>query len=84
MAHHEHCDKDEIWVGNTLSTGENIQWLKEKGMKTLRLGNIAYDVFGKPLSEKEGYSPLFINRSEENFHNELMMTRTFGPNWRRG
>ena len=84
MARHEPCDKDEIWVGNTYTHGQHYEWLKSKGLKTLRLGKLAFDVYGKPLADTEGYAPVFINRSEEQRHNEIMMERTFGPNWRRG
>jgi hypothetical protein len=84
MAHHEPCGKDEIWVGNTITHGPHLEWLRSKGLKTLRLGEVAFDVYGKPLEEREGYSPLFIHRIEAERHNEIMMERTFGPNWRRG
>lgn len=82
--HHEPCGKDEVWVGNTPTCGPHYDWLRSMGLRTLRLGKVAFDIHGKPLSESEGYSPLFINRSEESRHNEVMMERTFGPNWRRG
>lgn len=83
MAHHEICSKDEIFVGNTPTLGSHYAWLKSKGLKTLRFGKVSFDIHGKPLAEAEGYSPLFINRSEEHLYNEIMMERTFGPNWRR-
>lgn len=84
MGHHEPCGKDEIWVGNTRTHGPHFKWLQSKGLQTLRLGKVAYDVYGKPLDESEGYSPLFIRRGEADLHNAIMMERTFGPNWRRG
>lgn len=84
MAHHEPCGKDEIWVGNTPTHGPQYEWLKSKGLMTLRLGKVAFDINGKPLAEAEGYSPLFINRSDESRYNEIMMERTFGESWRRG
>lgn len=83
MAHHEPCGKDEIWVGNTLTQGNHYKFLLSQGLKTLRLGKVAHDISGKPLHENEGYSPLFINIIEADHHNEIMMKRTFGPNWRR-
>lgn len=84
MGHHEPCGKDEIWVGNTLTQSDHIEWLQSKGLRTPRLGKIAYDVYGKPMEPSEGYSPVFIHRSEAEQHNAIMMERTFGPNWRRG
>ncbi|WP_156122232.1 hypothetical protein [Aureimonas altamirensis] len=71
-------------MGNTLTHGPHYERLKSKGLQTLRLGEVAYDVHGKPLAKSEGYSPLFINRSEADLHNEIMMELTFGQNWRRG
>ncbi len=82
--HHEPCEKDEIWVGNTPTHGEHFKLLKSKGLKTIRLGNVAFDIYGKPISKSEGYSPVFLHKSEESRHNEIMMEMTFGPNWRRG
>lgn len=82
--HHEPCAPDEIWVGNTLASGKHFEWLKSKGLSTLRLGSIAFDIYGKPIADVEGYSPVFIHRVEEQRYNEIMMEKTFGPNWRRG
>jgi len=84
MAQHEACEANEIWVGNTPTHGLHYQSLKSMGLKTLRLGKVAFDIDGKPLAESEGYSPVFINRSEADRYNEIMMEKTFGPNWRRG
>jgi hypothetical protein len=80
--HHKECATDEMFVGNTARQGAFFPELKEKGMKTVRLGNIAYAIDGMPLPEY--YAPVIIKRSEADLHNEIMMTKTFGPNWRRG
>lgn len=84
MSHHEQCGRDEVWLGNTDKEGDHYKWLLSKGLKTLRLGKVAYDIYGKPLKDEEGYRPVFINRIEEQKHNDLMMELTFGQNWRRG
>ena len=47
-------------------------------LKTLRLGNQAYDINGNPLHENEGMKPVFINNNESNRHDKLMMQHTFG------
>lgn len=80
---HDGCDPHEIFVGNTRRDGDMIQYLKSKGLRTIRLGMVAYDIDGNQLKDIEGYAPVFINRSESDLHNAAMMERTFGPNWRR-
>lgn len=80
--HHEPCGADELYLGNTLRDKNNLEFLKQKGMRTIRLGDVAYDLDGKVLSAS--YAPLFIKRSEEQLYDAIMMEKTFGPNWRRG
>jgi hypothetical protein len=81
MSHHEKCGPQEVFLGNT----ERVNGLgryTEKGLTTIRLGELAYDIEGKKLSEH--YAPIFIHRSEEGRYDEIMMGRAFGANWRRG
>ncbi len=75
--HHE-LAKDEIWLGNT-SGNEN--W--EKGvdipnylahLKTIRLGEQAYYIDGKPIS-RDYCRPLIINKSEASIYNKIQMDR---------
>lgn len=84
MARHEPCGPHEIFVGNTRRTGEHFKFLVGKGLTTLRQGEVAYDIHGRPLSPDEGYAPVFLHKAEADHHNAIMMERTFGPNWRRG
>lgn len=68
---HTSCEhevsKNEIWIGNTSG---NIRW--EKGVdipnsythiKTIRLGEQAYDIKGKPIS-RDYCLPLIVGKSE--------------------
>lgn len=73
---------NEMWVGNTVRNGEDFKYLISRGMKSARLGKQAYCIEEKKLSDY--YAPVFINKSEEPLHNDIMMTKTFGVNWRRG
>lgn len=72
--HHE-LAHGEIYVGNTSG---NVRW--EKGvdiptrfapLKTIRLGEQAYDINGKPLS-RDYCRPLIIHKSEHEAHNRIM------------
>lgn len=80
---HEACGPHEIFVGNTRRDNSSLGYLIAGGMKTARLGLIAYDIDGKVLAQSEGYAPVFIHRAESDLHDEIMMKRTFGPHWRR-
>ena len=77
--------KDEIWLGNTSG---NKDW--ECGvdipnhysiLKTIRLGEQAYDIKGKPLS-RDYCRPLIVNKSEypqvEAIDKERMKAATLG------
>jgi len=79
---HTSCDwqlsKNEIWLGNTSG---NERW--EKGvdipkhyahLKTIRLGEQAYCIKGKPLS-RDYCRPLIIDRSEEEEYSRIYMKR---------
>ena len=79
--HHEKCSPQEVFLGNR-EREKGVGEYKDKGMKTIRLGGQAYDIYGKPLPDT--FAPIFIHRSEEGAYNAVMMEKTFGPNWRRG
>lgn len=79
MAHKE-AGPDELFVGNTLRDGDCLSRLRAGGMLTARLGEVALDIEGKPLSRE--HAPVLIGRSEAALYNDIMMTRTFGPDWR--
>jgi len=79
---HTSCDwqlkKNEIWLGNTSG---NERW--EKGvdipddyahLKTIRLGEQAYCIKGKPLS-RDYCLPLIIDKSEEEDYNIIYMKK---------
>ncbi len=79
---HKSCDHelegDEIWLGNT-SGNEN--W--EKGvdipshwasLKTIRLGEQAYCIEGKPIS-RDYCRPLIINKTDEPEYNRIYQKR---------
>lgn len=78
---HAECKANEIFVGNTDRGVERIEFFKAKGLNSVRLGETAYDIEGKALPAI--YSPIFVSRSEADAHNNVMMTETFGPHWRR-
>lgn len=56
--HHE-LAKDEVWLGNT---GTEIPG-DFRSLKTIRLGEQAYDITGKPL-RRDYMRPLIIKKSE--------------------
>lgn len=79
---HTSCDwqllKNEIWLGNTSG---NERW--EKGvdipkdyahLKTIRLGEQAYCIKGKPLS-RDYCLPLIIDKSEEEEYSRIYMKK---------
>lgn len=79
---HTSCDwqlsKNEIWLGNTIG---NERW--EKGvdipkdyahLKTIRLGEQAYCIKGKPLS-RDHCLPLIIDKSEEEEYSRIYMKK---------
>ena len=80
MAHHERCGPQEIFVGNTDREGGSLERLESR-LRTVRLGEVAYCIEGKPLPPE--FAPLFIHRSEEGLYDAVMMEMTFGPRWRR-
>ena len=78
---HNEAAADEIFVGNTQRNSGRLEWLKAVGVRTARLGKIANDIDGNKLPEY--YAPIFINRSDAERYNDVMMTATFGADWRR-
>lgn len=81
MGCHEPCGPHEIFVGNTMREGGCLAALSAKGLWSIRLGGVAYDIDGKSLPDT--YAPIFIHRDESERHNAIMMDRAFGPYWRR-
>jgi hypothetical protein len=63
--------KDEIWLGNT--SGVDIP-KHYASLKTVRLGEQAYCIKGKPLS-RDYYRPLILNKSEQAQHEEICKKR---------
>lgn len=80
MSHHEACGPHEIFVGNQ-ERAEGLERFASKGMRTVRLGAEALDIEGKSLPDS--YAPIFISRSESDLHNDIMMTKLMGSDWRR-
>lgn len=78
---HNECAANEIWVGNTDRGQGRLEFYKSKGLTSVRLGKVAYCIEGKPLPSN--YSPIIIQRAQADLHNDIMMTATFGPHWRR-
>lgn len=78
---HEPCGANEIWVGNTDKGEARISLLRDQGLRTIRLGSLAYDIDDKPLPPL--YKPVFVARAEIEAYDRVMMQATFGPNWRR-
>ncbi len=78
--HHEPCGPQEVFLGNTEREGGSMTYLAGR-FGTVRLGNKAFDIEGKPLPKH--YAPIFIHRSEEQAYSDYMMAKTSGPNWRR-
>lgn len=78
MSTHPEASDKEIFVGNTNATKipEHLT-----ALKTVRLGEQAYDLDGKKIP-KEYMRPLIIGRSEGGQYDRIMMRRTFGENYR--
>lgn len=76
--HHEPCEKHEHFVGNDDKPHETLAWLHSQGASTARLGSVAYDIDGNVLPLP--YLPVFVRG---NRYHEVMMEKTFGPDWHR-
>jgi len=57
--------KGEVWIGNTKGTEIPGHY---KSLKTIRIGEQAYDINGKPL-DRGCYRPLILHLSEEPMYN---------------
>lgn len=74
MSKYTGARKDEIFVGNVKTekgVPEHLRW-----MKTVRLGEQALDIEGKPI-DPAYMRPLFVGRSEEAIYDKAMMRLTF-------
>lgn len=62
--------RGEVWVGNTHSSTN----LKEKypTLKTIRLGNQAYDIKGEKIPT-DYCRPVFVHKSEEQEYEAIML-----------
>lgn len=77
---HAEAQPDELWLGNTERDSQHFQSLRAAGLASLRQGKVAYCIEGKPLPNT--YAPLFIKKAEQPRHEDIMMTKAFGPHWR--
>lgn len=68
MSKHTGARPDEVFIGNT--TGD-ISHLAS--LTTVRLGDVALDIDGLRLPPI--YRPVFINRSESDAYDRIMMAR---------
>ena len=69
---HKELKDGEIWVGNTdVRKGLKIP-SRLATMKTVRLGEIAYDIHGNKIDQNY-CRPLIIHKSEENLYNKIML-----------
>lgn len=71
MSHYNGAGQSEIFLGNTLEAMFPEDHLK--GLKTVRLGDVAYDLDGKVLPDY--YKPLFLDKSEAGEYDRIMMDR---------
>lgn len=81
MSQHPEAAADELFVGNTDANYQRIAELHALGVRSARLGRIAYCIDGHRLPS-ERYAPVLIKRLDADRYNDVMMTRTFGPYWR--
>jgi hypothetical protein len=74
MKHISELKEGEIFIGNTdVRNGVNIpEHLRD--MKTARLGEQAFDIYGKPL-DRSYCRPLIIHKSEADLYDRIMMSR---------
>lgn len=75
MSHYIGAKENEVFVGNTDADGGRLEHLRE--LKTVRLGEQAFDLDGKPLPKTYAL-PLFIDRGELAAYDRIMTARTFG------
>lgn len=75
MRTHPEQRENEIYLGNHCIKGTNKSDTIEKHLnhlKTLRLGEQAYDLDGKKISQ-DYYRPLFVDKSEFKIYDETMV-----------
>jgi len=65
---HKEQRENEVFLGNVDKISNYLLCLK-----TLRLGKQAYDVYGDKIPLKDGIKPLFINKSEDDKFNNIML-----------
>lgn len=70
MNYHKEQRKNEIYLGNTIS--KKFPSEKISKLKTIRLGEVAYDIHGKPLPKDDPYKPLFVDKSEYDEYHKIM------------
>ena len=56
MLNHPEQTKDEVYLGNAPKT----RLSDFPGLKTMTVGQIAYDIHSKKIKPSEGFKPLFI------------------------
>lgn len=62
--------EDEIYIGNTDTRDINLYISYKNFIPSLRIGEQAYDIHGKPIP-RFYCRPLFINKSDEQNYDEL-------------
>ena len=72
MARYIGNKSNEIFVGNTPARGGIPKHLR--CLKSIRLGDLALDIFGKEL-DPNNMRPLFLSRQEEGVYDKIMVDR---------
>jgi len=72
MSYHPEQTADEVFVGNTRSVSGIPSHLS--GLKTARLGRVAYDLDGKKIAN-DYMLPLLIGKEEAAQYDRIMMAR---------
>jgi hypothetical protein len=68
--YHPECAETEVFVGNV---GASDSLEKFAGLKTMRLGEIAYYIDGKVIPDGVGCRPLIMDRSDSDGYERIMM-----------
>lgn len=70
MDKHPEQRPDEEYLGNTTGIKDY-----QRGLKTLRLGIMPYDIEGNPIISKHyaNFKPLFISKEEYNAYYKVMV-----------
>lgn len=72
MSHYSGNKPNEIFLGNVEVAKFPLNYLSS--LKTLRIGEQAYDIEGKPI-DRDDMRPMFIDRSEHDAYGRIMMSR---------